>query len=84
MGGNRAGKFSVFVGEQGEGVGAGVWQRDRDRARRVVGLPGLHLHDLRHVAGTLAAATGAGTKEIMPTPRTRDTGRYASLPARDR
>jgi integrase len=42
-----------------------VWQRDWDRARRSVGLPSLHLHDLRHVAGTLAAATGAGTKEIM-------------------
>lgn len=55
----------VFVGERGEGVRAGVWQRDWDRARRSVGLPSLHLHDLRHVAGTLAAATGAGTKEIM-------------------
>jgi integrase len=55
----------VFVGEKGEGVRAGVWQRDWDRARRSVGLPELRLHDLRHVAGTLAAATGAGTKEIM-------------------
>jgi integrase len=55
----------VFVGEKGDGVRAGVWQRDWDRARRTVGLPELRLHDLRHVAGTLAAATGAGTKEIM-------------------
>lgn len=55
----------VFVGEKGDGVRAGVWQREWDRARRSVGLPDLHLHDLRHVAGTLAAATGAGTKEIM-------------------
>lgn len=55
----------VFVGEKGGGVRAGVWQHEWDRARRSVGLPGLHLHDLRHVAGTLAAATGAGTKEIM-------------------
>jgi integrase len=55
----------VFVGERGEGVRAGVWQREWDRARRSIGMPGLHLHDLRHVAGTLAAATGAGTKEIM-------------------
>lgn len=30
-----------------------------------MGLPELHLHDLRHFAGTLAAATGAGTKELM-------------------
>ena len=29
------------------------------------GLDDVHLHDLRHVAGTLAAATGAGTKELM-------------------
>ena len=55
----------VFVGEKGQPVRAGVWQKEWDRARRSVGLPDLHLHDLRHVAGTLAAATGAGTKEIM-------------------
>jgi integrase len=55
----------LFVGEKGGPIRAGVWQREWDRARRSVGLPALHLHDLRHVAGTLAAATGAGTKEIM-------------------
>lgn len=26
---------------------------------------GTHLHDLRHLAGTLAATTGATTKELM-------------------
>ncbi|MDQ6725058.1 MAG: hypothetical protein M3066_02635 [Actinomycetota bacterium] len=36
-----------------------------NRARRTLGLDHLHFHDLRHVAGTLAAATGAGTKELM-------------------
>ena len=55
----------VFVGDKGGGVRSGVWQREWERARRTVGLPELHFHDLRHVAGTLAAATGAGTKEIM-------------------
>jgi hypothetical protein len=55
----------VFVGEKGGPVRAGVWQKEWDRARRSVGMPELHLHDLRHVAGTLAAAAGAGTKEIM-------------------
>ena len=55
----------VFVGEKGAAVRPGVWQSEWDRARCAVGLPSLHLHDLRHVAGTLAAATGAGTKEIM-------------------
>lgn len=54
-----------FVGERGAPVRAGVWHKEWDRARRSLGMPGLHLHDLRHVAGTLAAATGAGTKEIM-------------------
>ena len=30
-----------------------------------MGVEHLHLHDLRHLAGTLAATTGAGTKELM-------------------
>ena len=30
-----------------------------------VGLSGLRFHDLRHTAGTLAAQTGATTKELM-------------------
>jgi integrase len=55
----------VFVGEKGGPVRPGVWQKEWDRARRSLDLEYVHLHDLRHVAGTLAAATGAGTKEIM-------------------
>lgn len=31
----------------------------------VVGMPQLHLHDLRHAGNTWAAATGASTKELM-------------------
>ena len=53
------------MGEKGGPLRPGVWQKEWDRARQSVGLDDLHLHDLRHVAGTLAAATGAGTKEIM-------------------
>src|SRR5206468_4918740 len=34
-------------------------------ATRRAGLDGLRFHDLRHAAGTLAARTGATTKEIM-------------------
>lgn len=34
-------------------------------ARKVVGLPTLRLHDLRHVALTLAAHAGATTRELM-------------------
>jgi integrase len=35
------------------------------RARHLVGRDDLHLHDLRHVAGTLAAWTGATERELM-------------------
>lgn len=35
------------------------------RARHAVGLDHLHFHDLRHTGNTLAAATGASTKELM-------------------
>jgi len=34
-------------------------------ARQKAGLPELRLHDLRHTGNTLAAATGASTKELM-------------------
>ena len=34
-------------------------------ARGKVGVEHIRLHDFRHLAGTLAAATGAGTKELM-------------------
>ena len=54
-----------FVGERGAPLRPGVWQHEWVRARTKVGRPDLHLHDLRHVAGTLAAATGASTKELM-------------------
>ena len=30
-----------------------------------MGLPDLHIHDLRHTGGTLSAATGARLKELM-------------------
>ena len=35
------------------------------KATRIVELPGLRFHDLRHTGNTLAAATGASTKELM-------------------
>ncbi len=35
------------------------------RACRRVGIDGLRFHDLRHTGNTLAAATGASTKELM-------------------
>jgi integrase len=33
--------------------------------RRALDLEVVRLHDLRHLAGTMAAATGASTKELM-------------------
>jgi integrase len=55
----------VFVGERGAPLRPGVWQHEWVRARTKVGRADLRLHDLRHVAATLAAATGASTKELM-------------------
>lgn len=50
---------------QGRPLRAAVWHQEWARAREAIGLPDLHFHDLRHVAATLAAETGAGVKEIM-------------------
>ncbi len=55
----------VFPGEKGGPLRPHVWQAKWDAARRSMGLPGLHFHDLRHVANTLTAASGASTKELM-------------------
>ena len=55
----------VFTGDKGGPLREGVWQHEWTQARERVGLPGLHFHDLRHVAATLVAETGAGVKEIM-------------------
>lgn len=56
----------VFVSPAGEPI-----ERSNFRFRiwlpatRAAGLTGLRFHDLRHTAGTLAARTGATTKELM-------------------
>lgn len=56
----------VFTSSLGQPLDASNF---RDRvwrpATRAVGLGGLRFHDLRHTAGTLAAQTGATTKELM-------------------
>jgi integrase len=56
----------VFTGPKGgtlrrSNFHKSVWSKARDE----VGLPSLHLHDLRHTGGTLSAATGATLKELM-------------------
>jgi len=55
----------VFVGPKG-----GKLRRQNLRpiwltACAAAGMPGAHLHDLRHTGGTNAAYTGATTKELM-------------------
>jgi len=56
----------VFTSEAGLPIDADnfrsrIWRPATKRA----GLAGLRFHDLRHTAGTLAAQTGATTKELM-------------------
>jgi integrase len=56
----------VFVGPKGgrlrrSNFHESVW----GKARETVGLPNLHIHDLRHAGATLSAATGATLKELM-------------------
>lgn len=55
----------VFTGDKGGPLREGVWQHEWTTARARLGLGHLHFHDLRHGAATMAAATGAGVKEIM-------------------
>lgn len=55
----------AFTGAKGGPLREAVWQHEWAEARARVGVPQLHFHDLRHVIATLAAATGAGVKEIM-------------------
>lgn len=55
----------VFCGPKGGPLRPHVWQKNWDAARRTVGLENLHFHDLRHVANTMAASTGASLRELM-------------------
>jgi len=55
----------VFTGPLSDGLRRATLQKAWDKARHTAGFPALHLHDLRHAAGTLAAQTGATTREVM-------------------
>jgi integrase len=63
--GQRGANGLVFTGDKGGPLRDHVWQAKWARARRAAGLPDLHFHDLRHVANTLTAASGASTRELM-------------------
>lgn len=55
----------VFVGPRGAPLRRANFRRIWLAARDTAGVPELHFHDLRHVGGTLAAAIGATSKELM-------------------
>jgi len=56
----------VFSGTKGQPMRRATFYRAWARAIRAVDVdPGLRLHDLRHTGNTLAASTGASTKELM-------------------
>jgi integrase len=55
----------VFTGDKGAPITTQHWSKKFREAADASGAEGLHFHDLRHLAGTLAAATGASTRELM-------------------
>ena len=57
----------VFPGvRSGAAMRAAVFQRAGfDQAARVIGVPGLHPHELRHTAASLAIASGANVKVVQ-------------------
>jgi integrase len=55
----------VFVGTRGQPVRLATFYAAWRKATRAVGLEKFHFHDLRHTGNTLAASTGASTKELM-------------------
>jgi integrase len=55
----------VFPGETGRPFRTATLHAVWHRALRELGITGLRFHDLRHTGNTLAAATGASTKELM-------------------
>ena len=55
----------VFTGTLGQPVRRGSLYTAWMRATKAAGMDGVRIHDLRHTGATLAAATGASTKELM-------------------
>lgn len=55
----------VFSGSHGQPLRRASFYMAWKNATQKTGLGGFHLHDLRHTGNTLAAATGASTKELM-------------------
>lgn len=55
----------VFAGPDGDPVQRMTFYRAWRKAIGAIGLSGVRPHDLRHTGNTLAAATGASTRELM-------------------
>jgi integrase len=55
----------IFSGPRTDSLSRATFNPTWNKARQKVGLDHLHFHDLRHTGNTLAAATGASTKELM-------------------
>lgn len=55
----------MCTGPRSEGLRRATFYTAWQEARIATGLDRLHFHDLRHTGNTLAAATGASTKELM-------------------
>ena len=62
---SRVNTDSCFVGPAGGPLRRSNWSKVWHAATADLGLEHLHFHDLRHTGNTLAAATGASTKELM-------------------
>jgi integrase len=55
----------VFSGPRTGSLSRATFNSTWHKARSKVGVDHLHFYDLRHTGNTLAAATGASTKELM-------------------
>jgi integrase len=55
----------VFPGAKGGWMRRSQWNKYWLKAAAEVGTPGLRFHDMRHTGNTLAASTGASTRELM-------------------
>lgn len=55
----------IFATKSGHPLARSNWTATFGRARKEVGLPNVHFHDLRHAAATMAVQTGATLKDTM-------------------
>ena len=58
-------KDLVFCGPSGQPLRRATWYTAWSRTMATLGIEGMRPHDLRHTGNTLAAMTGASTKELM-------------------